>query len=59
MNFLVKERIEGSKQAEMGIKTISDLPEAEVEKLRAKLVPVTDKFAKFFGNDLVDRIRKS
>ena len=43
----------------MGIETISDLPEAEVEKLRAKLVPVTDKFAKFFGNDLVDRIRKS
>ena len=48
-----------SKQAERGIESIGDLSEAESEKLRAKLVPVTDKFAKFFGNDLVDRIRKS
>ena len=48
-----------SKQAERGIKTINNLSEAEVEKLRAKLVPVTDKFAKFFSNNLVDRIRKS
>ena len=48
-----------SKQTERGIETISDLSKAEVEKLRAKLAPVTDKFAEFFGNDLVDRIRKS
>ena len=48
-----------SKQAERGIESIGDLSEAESEKLRAKLAPVTDKFAKFFGNDLVDRIRKS
>jgi TRAP-type C4-dicarboxylate transport system substrate-binding protein len=50
---------DASKQAERGIETIGDLEPAEIEKLKAKLVPVTDKFAKFFGNDLVDRIRKS
>lgn len=46
-------------QAEKGIKTINDLSSVEADKLRAKLVPVTDKFAKFFGNNLVDRIRKA
>jgi len=50
---------DASKQAERGIETIGDLSIAESEKLRAKLVPVTDKFAKFFSNDLVDRIRKA
>ena len=50
---------DASKQAERGIETIKDLPESEVDKLRAKLVPITDKFAKYFSNDLVDRIRKS
>jgi len=46
-------------QAEKGIETINDLSSVEADKLRAKLVPVTDKFAKFFGNNLVDRIRKA
>jgi len=46
-------------QAEKGIETISDLSSVEADKLRARLVPVTDKFAKFFGNNLVDRIRKA
>jgi TRAP-type C4-dicarboxylate transport system substrate-binding protein len=52
-------KTDASKQADRGIETMKDLPADELEKLRAKLVPVTDKFAKFFGNDLVDRIRKA
>jgi len=52
-------KTDASKQADRGIETMKDLPSVELEKLRAKLVPVTDKFAKFFGNDLVDRIRKA
>jgi TRAP-type C4-dicarboxylate transport system substrate-binding protein len=46
-------------QAERGIHSVTKLPPAEQDKLRARLESVTDKFAKFFGNDLVDRIRKS
>jgi len=46
-------------RAEKGIETISDLSSVEADKLRARLEPVTDKFAKFFGNNLVDRIRKA
>lgn len=52
-------KTDASKQADRGIETMKDLPADESEKLRAKLIPVTDKFAKFFGNDLVDRIRKA
>jgi len=48
---------EKSKQDERGIESISTLADQDV--LRAKLVEVTDKFGKFFGNDLVDRIRKA
>ncbi len=48
---------EQSKQDERGIASISDLSDQDI--LRAKLVEVTDKFGKFFGNDLVDRIRKA
>jgi TRAP-type C4-dicarboxylate transport system substrate-binding protein len=50
---------DASKQADRGIETISDLSAEEQSKLQAKLAPVTDKFAKYFGNNLVDRIRKS
>ena len=46
-------------QAERGIESVTDLSAEEQSKLRAKLEPVTEKFAKFFGNNLVDRIRKS
>jgi len=46
-------------QAERGIESVTTLSPEEQKKLRAKLEPVTDKFAKFFGNDLVDRIRKA
>lgn len=48
---------EQSKQDERGIESISDLADQDV--LRAKLEAVTDKLGKFFGNDLVDRIKKS
>ena len=50
---------DASKQADRGIETIGDLSAEEQSKLQAKLAPVTDKFAKYFGNNLVDRIRKS
>jgi TRAP-type C4-dicarboxylate transport system substrate-binding protein len=52
-------KTDASKQDERGIQSMNDLSDSEVQKLKEKLVPVTDKFAKFFGNDLVDRIRKS
>ena len=48
-----------SKQKERGIESIKDLSPEETKLLREKLDKVTDKFAKFFGNNLVDRIRKS
>ena len=48
---------EQSKQDERGIESISDLADQDV--LRAKLEAVTDRLGKFFGNDLVDRIKKS
>lgn len=46
-------------QAERGIESVTKLSAGEQAKLRAKLEPVTDRFAEYFGNDLVDRIRKS
>jgi TRAP-type C4-dicarboxylate transport system substrate-binding protein len=52
-------KTDASKQADRGIQSMNELSEAEVKKLKDKLVPVTDKFSKYFGNDLVDRIRKS
>ncbi len=52
-------KTDAGKQAERGIETIGDLSPAEADKLKAKLTPVTDKFAKYFGNNLVDRIRKA
>ena len=48
-----------SKQQERGIESIRDLSLEETKLLRDKLDRVTDKFAKFFGNNLVDRIRKA
>jgi TRAP-type C4-dicarboxylate transport system substrate-binding protein len=50
---------DADKQAERGIDTVSDLSADELAKLKAKLAPVTDKFGKFFGNNLVDRIKKA
>ncbi|MEK9699112.1 MAG: TRAP transporter substrate-binding protein DctP [Candidatus Poseidoniales archaeon] len=50
-------KTEKSKQDERGIESISTLADQDV--LRAKLVEVTDKFGKFFGNDLVYMIRKA
>ena len=52
-------KTDAGKQADRGIETIGDLDPVEQEKLKAKLVPVTDKLSKFFGNNLVDRIRKA
>jgi len=50
---------DADKQAERGIDTVSDLSADELAKLKAMLAPVTDKFGKFFGNNLVDRIKKA
>jgi TRAP-type transport system periplasmic protein len=50
---------DADKQADRGIETIGDLDASEQAKLKAKLMPLQAKFAKFFGNDLVDRIRKA
>jgi TRAP-type C4-dicarboxylate transport system substrate-binding protein len=52
-------KTDASEQAARGIQSMNELSEAEVQKLKDKLAPVTDKFAKYFGNDLVDRIKKS
>ena len=52
-------KTDAGEQVARGIETIGDLAPAEQARLREKLTAVTDKFAKFFGNDLVDRIRKS
>jgi TRAP-type C4-dicarboxylate transport system substrate-binding protein len=52
-------KTDASKQADRGIQSMNELSDAEQQKLKDKLAPVTDKFAKYFGNDLVDRIRKS
>jgi TRAP-type C4-dicarboxylate transport system substrate-binding protein len=48
-----------SKQQERGIDSIKNLSPEETKKLRDKLDQVTNKFAKFFSNNLVDRIRKA
>lgn len=52
-------KTDAGEQAARGIETVGDLDSAEQAKLKAKLTAVTDKFSKFFGNNLVDRIRKS
>ena len=52
-------KTDASEQAARGIQSMNELSEAEVQKLKDKLAPVTDKFAKYFSNDLVDRIKKS
>lgn len=52
-------KVDADAQAERGIESVTKLPAAEQDKLRAALEPVTEKMAKWFGNDLVDRIKKS
>ena len=49
----------GTRQDALGIEDITKFTDAEVLKLREKLEPVTEQFAKYFSNNLVDRIRKS
>lgn len=46
-------------KADRGIETVEHFSQQEVDALKARLTPVTDKFAKYFGNNLVDRIRNS
>jgi len=44
------------KQQELGIDQVLSLPETEIDRLKALLAPVTEKWRAYFPNNLVDRI---
>ena len=47
-----------SKQNELGIAEVITWPEEEINKLKNLWSPLYDKYKDFFGNDILDKIKK-